>query len=119
MTARADMASSRSSRVLNERVHLRIVSAGVAVGTQSLNVRPSSAKPRNLNWSQTREAAATLGVGMRRIGQLIANGELRAGPDWAHRQLSRLEVETLALRRWNPRRAGADSYWLGTREAAE
>jgi excisionase family DNA binding protein len=50
---------------------------------------------------------------------LVANGELSRGPRWAHRQLSRAEVEALALRRWNPRTAAPDSYWLGTKEAAE
>jgi hypothetical protein len=59
-----------------------------------------------------REACSLLGVGMRRVGQLIAGGELTRGPRWQHRQLSRAEVEQLALRRWNPRTAGPDSYWL-------
>ena len=63
-----------------------------------------------------REAAGILGVGMRRVAQLIARGELKAGPRWAHRQLSRTEVEQLALRRWNPRPAAPDSYWLGTKK---
>jgi excisionase family DNA binding protein len=60
-----------------------------------------------------------LGVGMRRVGQIVAKGDLTKGPRWQHRQLSRAEVEQLALRRWNPRKAGPDSYWLGTKEAAE
>jgi excisionase family DNA binding protein len=33
--------------------------------------------------------------------------------------LSRVEVEALASRRWNPRTAAPDSYWLGTKEAAQ
>jgi hypothetical protein len=57
-----------------------------------------------------REAAAILGVGMRRVGALIANGELAKGKRWQHRQLSRTEVEALALRRWDPRTAAPDSY---------
>jgi excisionase family DNA binding protein len=66
-----------------------------------------------------REAGAILGVGMRQVGKLVAKGQLSRGPRWQHRQLSRVEVEALALRRWNPRTAGPNSYWLGTREAAE
>jgi excisionase family DNA binding protein len=66
-----------------------------------------------------REAAAILGVGVRRLGVLVASGELSRGPRWQHRQLSRLEVEALALRRWNPRKASPDAYWLGTKEAAQ
>jgi excisionase family DNA binding protein len=65
-----------------------------------------------------REAGAIFGVGMRQVGKLVAKGQLTRGPRW-HRQLSRVEVEALALRRWNPRTAGPNSYWLGTREAAE
>jgi hypothetical protein len=64
-----------------------------------------------------REAGAILGVGLRRVAQLIANGQLTRGPRWQHRQLSSSEVEALALRRWNPRSAAPDSYWLGTKEA--
>jgi hypothetical protein len=56
---------------------------------------------------------------MRRVGQLVANGDLTRGPRWAHRQLSRAEVKALALRRWNPRKASPNSYWLGTKEAAQ
>ena len=48
-----------------------------------------------------------------------AGGELTRGPRWQHRQLSRVEVEALASRRWNPRTAAPDSYWLGTKEAAQ
>ena len=66
-----------------------------------------------------REAAAILGVGTRTVGKLVAKGELSRGPRWQHRQLSRAEVEALALRRWNPRAARPDPYWLGTKEAAE
>jgi hypothetical protein len=50
-----------------------------------------------------KEAATILGVGMRTVGQLVAKGELSRGPRWAHRQLSRAEVEALALRRLGPR----------------
>jgi excisionase family DNA binding protein len=64
-------------------------------------------------------AAGILGVGLRTVGKLVARGELTRGPRWQYRQLSRVEVEALALRRWNPRTASPDSYWLGTKEAAE
>jgi hypothetical protein len=63
-----------------------------------------------------REAGGILGVSVRRIGALVTNGELTRGPRWQHRQLSRSEVEALALRRWNPRTAGDNSDWLGTKE---
>jgi hypothetical protein len=66
-----------------------------------------------------REAASILGVGMRRVGALVANGELSRGPRWAHRQLSRAEVEALALRRWKPRTVARGAYWLGTKDAAQ
>jgi hypothetical protein len=63
-----------------------------------------------------REAAAILGGGLRTVGKLVANGGLTRGARWQHRQLSRTEVEALALRRWNPRTAGDNSDWLGTKE---
>jgi hypothetical protein len=65
-----------------------------------------------------REAASILGVGLERVGALVAEGQLTRGARWQHRQLSRAEVEQLALRRSNPPKAGPASYWLGTREAA-
>ncbi|MBA2559889.1 MAG: hypothetical protein H0V07_08375 [Propionibacteriales bacterium] len=39
-----------------------------------------------------REAARVLGVGMRRVGQVITKGELTRGPRWQQRQLSRSEL---------------------------
>jgi hypothetical protein len=55
-----------------------------------------------------REACAILGVGMRRVGQLIARGELSRGRRWQHRQLPRAEVEALAVAALEPshRRTG-------------
>jgi excisionase family DNA binding protein len=49
----------------------------------------------------------------------VETGQLARGPRWQHRQLSRSEVELLALRRWNPRTAATNFYWLGTKEAAQ
>jgi excisionase family DNA binding protein len=66
-----------------------------------------------------RAAATILGIGMRRVGALVAERHLTRGQRWQHRQLSRSEVEQLALRRWNPRTAATNFYWLGTKEAAQ
>jgi hypothetical protein len=49
-----------------------------------------------------REAGGILGVSMRRIGALVANGELTRGPRWQHRQLSRSEVEQLGTTSLEP-----------------
>jgi hypothetical protein len=56
---------------------------------------------------------------MRRVARPSPTAKLARGPRWQHRQLSRCEVEALALRRLNPRTAAPDSYWVGTKEAAQ
>jgi hypothetical protein len=65
------------------------------------------------------EAAAILGVGIRKIGVLVAQGELSRGPRWAHRQLSRARWSRWRCTAGTPRKAGPDSYWLGTKGAAQ
>ena len=83
--------------------------------------------------SADRGAARILGVALNTVRRMVASGALPAtGPKWANDQLSRAEVEALALRHWRSSRtrtAGsrvyrtssaqvADSYWTDRAGAA-
>lgn len=66
-----------------------------------------------------RQAAQILGCSVSTVARLVRAGELSRGPAWAHRQLSRPQVEAVALARYHPRRsAGRDPYWLTSAQAA-
>ena len=67
----------------------------------------------------TIEAARILGVSVNTVRRLVAGGTLAAtGAKWGNAQLSRAEVETLALARWIRRPRTADLYWTDTAGAA-
>jgi excisionase family DNA binding protein len=93
-----------------------MVPAPAALAESATDSVPAMPAPGDaITW---REACAVLGCSMRTLARLIDAGELSRGPRWQHRQLSRADVEALALRRWDPYASKPGTYWVGTKDAA-